>query len=186
MIPKSAWSVRVCASSDRMAQRCVRRIASSTSRRGELGKTGWSNATAMSGPSAICTPMECSGVNRCVVPSRWLLKVTPPSSITRSSPRLTTWKPPESVRMGLSQPMNVCSPPRRWIRSWPGRRYRWYVLDSMIVAPAAATSSGWSALSVALVPTGMNWGVSTTPWGSVRRPARARVLPSAGGGTVTS
>ena len=33
-IPNSAWSVRVCASSDRSAQRCVRRIASSTTARG--------------------------------------------------------------------------------------------------------------------------------------------------------
>ena len=35
------------------------------------------------------------------------------------------------------------------------------------MAPAAATSSGWRALIVAFVPTGMNCGVSTTPWGSV-------------------
>ena len=39
---------------------------------------------------------------------------------------------------------------------------------------------------MALVPTGMNWGVSTTPWVSVSFPARARVAPSAGGGTRTS
>ena len=57
---------------------------------------------------------------------------------------------------------------------------------SRIVAPAASTSSGWSALIVAFVPTGMNWGVSTTPCGSVSRPSRARVEPSAGGGTRTS
>ncbi len=56
----------------------------------------------------------------------------------------------------------------------------------MIEAPAAATSSGWSALTVAFVPTGMNWGVSTTPWASVSRPRRARVDPSAGGGTRIS
>ena len=36
-------------------------------------------------------------------------------------------------------------------------------------------SSGASALTVAFVPTGMNCGVSTTPWVSVSRPARARV-----------
>src|SRR5262245_20480506 len=55
----------------------------------------------------------------------------------------------------------------------------------MIDAPASRRSSGWSAFTVALVPTGMNWGVSTTPWDSSRRPARARVEPSAGGGTST-
>ena len=56
----------------------------------------------------------------------------------------------------------------------------------MIEAPTSRMSSGESALTVALVPTGMNCGVSTTPWVSVRRPVRARVVPSAGGGTSTS
>jgi len=55
----------------------------------------------------------------------------------------------------------------------------------MIDAPTAARSAGSSALTVAFVPTGMNWGVSTTPWVSSSRPARARVEPSAGGGTST-
>ena len=71
-MPNSAWSVRVCASSERSAQRWVRRIASSTTARGELGKTGWSKATATSDPSASWTAIECSGVNRWVDPSRWL------------------------------------------------------------------------------------------------------------------
>jgi hypothetical protein len=56
----------------------------------------------------------------------------------------------------------------------------------MIDAPTARRSSGSSAFTVAFVPTGMNWGVSTTPWVSVSRPARARVEPSAGGGVTTS
>ena len=76
-------------------------------------------------PSACWTAIECSGVNRWIDPSRWLLNVTPSSSITRRSPSDTTWNPPESVRIGRSQPMNPCSPPRRSMRSWPGRRYRW-------------------------------------------------------------
>ena len=121
-IPNSAWSVRACAPSDRSAQRCVLRIASSTTARGELGKTGWSNATATSGPNAAWTAIECSGVNRWIDPSRWLLKVTPPSSISRRSPSETTWNPPESVRIGPFQPMNPCRPPRSRMRSWPGRR----------------------------------------------------------------
>ena len=121
-IPNSAWSVRVCAASDRSAQRWVRSMASRTTARDELGNTGWSNATAMSGPSACWTSIECSGVNRWIDPSRWLLNVTPSSSMTRRSPSDTTWNPPESVRIGLSQPMNVCRPPSRSIRSWPGRR----------------------------------------------------------------
>ena len=116
----------------------------------------------------------------------WLRNVAPSSSILRESASETTWKPPESVRIGRSQAMNRCSPPSLRIRSWPGRRYRWYVFARTMLAPAASRSSGSSALTVAFVPTGMNCGVSTTPWGSVSRPSRARVRPSAGGGVTTS
>ncbi len=56
----------------------------------------------------------------------------------------------------------------------------------MIEAPTSRRSSGVSALTVALVPTGMNCGVSTVPWVSASRPVRARVEPSAGAGVVTS
>ena len=45
---------------------------------------------------------------------------TPSSVILRSAPRLNTWKPPESVRMGPSQPMKRCSPPCAAITSSPG------------------------------------------------------------------
>src|SRR5258705_8776 len=55
----------------------------------------------------------------------------------------------------------------------------------MIEAPTSRISSGSSALIVAFVPTGMNCGVSTTPWVNSRRPTRARVAPLAGGGTST-
>ncbi len=57
------------------------------------------------------------------------------------------------------------------------------MLARTIVAPTSRRSSGSSALTAALVPTGMNWGVSTMPWGSSSRPRRAAVEPSAGGGT---
>ena len=50
----------------------------------------------------------------------------------------------------------------------------------MIEAPVSRISSGESALTVALVPTGMNCGVSTTPWVSVSVPVRARVVPFGG------
>ena len=83
----------------------------------EDGVTGWSNATATSDPSASWTAIECSGVKRWVEPSMWLRNVTPSSSTMRRSPSDTTWKPPESVRIGLSQAMNRCSPPNRLIRS---------------------------------------------------------------------
>jgi hypothetical protein len=90
-----------------------------------LGKTGWSKATAMSDPSASWTAVACSGVNRWTDPSMCDRKVTPSSSTTRRSPSETTWKPPESVRIGRSQSMNRCRPPRVAMRSCPGRRYRW-------------------------------------------------------------
>ena len=38
----------------------------------------------------------------------------------------------------------------------------------MIEAPVSRMSSGLSALTVAFVPTGMNCGVSTTPWVSAQ------------------
>src|SRR5579871_333888 len=69
--------------------------------------------------------------------------------------------------------MNRCSPPRRAIRSSPGRRYRWYVLHSRISAPDASTSRGVTPLTAPCVPTGMNAGVCTTPCAVVRSPARA-------------
>ena len=44
----------------------------------------------------------------------------------------------------------------------------------MICAPASSRSRRVTAFTAAGVPTGMKAGVSTTPWGVVRRPARAR------------
>ena len=55
----------------------------------------------------------------------WLAKVTA-SSFTLEMPESDiTWKPPLSVRIGPVQPMNLCSPPSRSIRSGPGRSIRW-------------------------------------------------------------
>ena len=48
------------------------------------------------------------------------------------------------------------------------------MLARMIWAPTSRRSSGSSALTVALVPTGMNIGVSTEPCGVRRRPSGAR------------
>ena len=49
----------------------------------------------------------------------------PSSRISRSFARLKTWKPPLSVRIGPSHPMNRCSPPRSRMSPLPGRRLRW-------------------------------------------------------------
>ena len=68
--------------------------------------------------------IERSGVSTCLEPSTWLEKVTA-SSLTLEMPaRDMTWKPPESVRIGLFQPMKRCRPPSRSIRSGPGRSIR--------------------------------------------------------------
>jgi hypothetical protein len=68
--------------------------------------------------------IERSGLSTCLEPSMWLEKVTA-SSVTLLIPdRLITWKPPLSVRIGLSQRMNLCSPPRRFTRSAVGRSIR--------------------------------------------------------------
>src|SRR5438874_13573738 len=69
--------------------------------------------------------------------------------------------------------MNLWRPPSSAIRSSPGRKCRWYVLPSRIAVPSAQSSSGSTVLTVALVPTGMNAGVGTSPWLVRRTPARA-------------
>ena len=89
-----------------------------------------------------------------------------------------TWKPPLSVRMGPSQRMNSCNPPKWRITSRPGRTKRWYVLPRMIGARRSRSSDGLTALTVACVPTGMKTGVSTTPCAVVSRPRRAREVVS--------
>src|SRR6266536_268145 len=141
----------------------------------------------MSAPSARWISIARSGERKCLVPSRWLRNSTPSSAIfTRpslppfpsssprdASPRLKTWKPPESVRSAPPHAMNRCSPPRRRTRSWPGRRYRWYVFARRMRAPSSSRSRGESVFTVAAVPTGMKTGVSTVACGVVSRPRRA-------------
>ena len=70
----------------------------------------------------IC--MDSSGPMKIFRPSMWEEKVTPSSLIFRRDARENTWNPPESVRMGPSQFMNLWRPPIcRTIWS-PGRRWR--------------------------------------------------------------
>ena len=68
--------------------------------------------------------MARSGVNRCWLPSSGIRNATPSSVIFRREARLMTWKPPESVRIALGQPMNAWRPPARRIVSIPGRTIR--------------------------------------------------------------
>ena len=57
--------------------------------------------------------MARSGESSTIAPSRWERNVTQRSSILRSSDSDMTWKPPESVRIGSGQFMNLCKPPER-------------------------------------------------------------------------
>ena len=91
------------------------------------------------------------------------------------SARLKTWKPPLSVRIGPSQPMNACRPPSAATVCSPGRSARWYVLARIICAPVSRSRPGSTPLTVPCVPTGMKAGVSTTPCGVVKRARRARM-----------
>ncbi|KAF5045224.1 hypothetical protein DSECCO2_483540 [anaerobic digester metagenome] len=79
----------------------------------------------MSEPRLRWMEMAFSGEKKCLDPSRCEEKATPSSVSLRRPERLKTWKPPESVRMGRSQFMNLCRPPRRAIISSPGRMHRW-------------------------------------------------------------
>ncbi len=54
----------------------------------------------------------------------WLWKVTASSVTLEILARDMTWKPPESVRIGPSHRISLCSPPSRFTRSAPGRSIR--------------------------------------------------------------
>ncbi|SLH24295.1 Uncharacterised protein [Mycobacteroides abscessus subsp. abscessus] len=106
-----------------------------------------SKANMTSAPSRCWMPIDTSGVNRCVEPSRCERKVTPssstvarrslPAAITSSfatptdsiastflnpTPSDITWKPPLSVKVGPGQFMNAPSPPASSTMSAPGCR----------------------------------------------------------------
>src|SRR4051794_26097943 len=95
------------------------------------------------------------------------------SSATVPWPMEKTWKPPESVITGRSQRMKRCSPPSSPISSWPGVRNRWNVFPSTMSNPSSAASRTSSVFTTALVASGTNAGVATSPWASVSVPARA-------------
>ena len=78
----------------RPAARCTRRTASGCRR-----------------PSRHWISIERSGDSMCREPSRCDWNAAPSSVIFLILPRLMTWKPPESVRIGPSQRMNLCRPP---------------------------------------------------------------------------
>ncbi len=78
----------------------------------------------MSEPSRLWISIARSGESSTRAPSRWERKVTPLSVTLRSWDSDMTWKPPESVRIGCGQFMNVWSPPSAAMRSAPGLSIR--------------------------------------------------------------
>ena len=97
-------------------------------------------------PVWIC--MLTSGDMNSLSPLTGEANVTPSSVILRMAPRLQTWKPPESVRMGLFHFSKPCRPPKLFITSCPGRIQRWKVLPRMICAPMSSRLDGATPLTV--------------------------------------
>ena len=91
----------------------------------------------MSEPSCRWIAAASSGVKRLL--RRRRRKVTPSSSartiVSRSE---KTWNPPESVRIGPSQPMKRCRPPSSAIVASPGRKWRWWCCRAGSSCPARA------------------------------------------------
>ena len=126
-------------------------------------------------------------MNRWIEPSRWLRNVDP---VVVDHPQVAQRDDLEAARVGQDRPVPAHEPVQ------PAEALDALVAGAQVQvvgvrqddrrAGVARGRPGASALTVAFVPTGMNCGVSTTPCGSVRRPSRARVEPSAGGGTRTS
>ena len=83
-----------------------------------------SNAIATSEPSDRCTAIDRSASRKTFEPSIGERNSTPASEIDRRAPRLNTWKPPESVRIGRSQCMKRWSPPSVSTTSAPGLSIR--------------------------------------------------------------
>ena len=106
-----------------------------------------SNAMAMSERSARCTSIESSGVSRTSEPSSGERKRTPSSVILRSLRRLNTWKPPESVRIGLLPVHEAMQPAVRGddLRSGPQHQMERVAEDDLraeaLRAPRASSPS---------------------------------------------
>jgi len=107
-----------------------------------------SNCMTMSLLSTVWICMLTSGVRNSLSPLTGEANLTPSSLILRISPRLQTWKPPLSVRIGRVQFSKRCRPPNCAITSCPGRIQRWKVLPRMICAPMVSRSRGITPLTV--------------------------------------
>ncbi len=120
-MPKSAWASRSPnAALQRAPQRAERATALAACSCVAGQATHSSSCMTMSAPSwSAWISMARSGVSKWREPSMWLWKTTPSSLKRRILASDITWKPPESVRIGPSQPMKRCRPPSRATRSAP-------------------------------------------------------------------
>ena len=133
-----------------------------------------SNAIAIVEAKLDCICILCSGPIKILRPSTWELKYTPSSLIFLKPASENTWKPPESVRIGLSHTINLCRPPIFLTTSSPGLTWRWYVLDnSTWVFICCKSIVDTAPLIAAAVPTFINTGVCITPWMVVNSPRLA-------------
>ena len=123
-MPNCAPGLPACASRERFAQRSVRSMDSRVRASSRGYSVQSSNAITTSDPSERCTAIERSGSRKTFEPSMGERNSTPASVMIRRAPRLNTWKPPESVRMGRSQCMKRCSPPSASTASAPGLSIR--------------------------------------------------------------
>ena len=122
-IPNRSWSARRCVRRPRSAQRRVRsrhaRVRPCSGSPGRISSNS-SSTTIRSAPSRSWISTARSGDRNTERPSSGLLNSTPSSLRRQNASSENTWKPPESVSIGPSQPMNPCSPPCAATSSSPG------------------------------------------------------------------
>ena len=69
--------------------------------------------------------IDFSGVKSKASPLYWFLNLTPSSVISFLLAKLNTWNPPESVKIGPFQFINLCNPPAWSITVSPGLSHKW-------------------------------------------------------------
>ena len=180
-IPNSAWSARVRAARQRSAQAMGARHG-----RGDLpaaGRVGIDAAGRRPSPCRCPAPPGSPPRARASIAGSSRRggerKSRPRRRRGSGAARLNTWNPPESVRIGPSQPMNRAARPALATRSSRAAATGDRCWPAGSGCRPCAGSVGVRPLTVAWVPTGMNAGVSTAPCGVSSRPSRARPMPVA-------